>query len=86
MRIRVRKQNKDGVVRMETMGDIKEVLINEDLIHPDNESIAVCFKGQNSSGIVDFSPAEIERLYKSVRKRMHLIKGLKRFPAEDAGF
>jgi len=77
VKIKIRKTNKDGSVRLETSGIIKEVMINEDMFYPDNESISVCFKGSNSSGIIDFTPKEIEQLYKSVKSRMHLIKGIK---------
>jgi len=79
MKLKIKKQNQDGVVRVESGGSVKEILINEDLLNPDNESISVCFRGKNSSGIIDFSPKEIEDIYKSVRSRMHLIKGFKKF-------
>ena len=78
MKLKVRKINQDGIVRMESSGKVKEILINEDILHPDEESISVCFQGKSSSGIIDFTPAEIEKLYKSVKNRMHLIKGFKR--------
>jgi len=77
MKIRVRKNNHDGSVRLETSGMVKEVLINEDFMHPNAESISVCFKGKHSSGIVDFTPKEIEEVYHSVKGKMHLIKGMK---------
>jgi len=77
MKLKLRKQNQDGIIRVETGGEIKEIMINEDLLHPNNESISVCYKGKNSSGIIDFTPAEIEELYSSVKKRLHLIKGFK---------
>ena len=77
MKIKLKKQNQDGIMRVETGGNIKEVVINEDLLHPKNESIAVCYRGKNSSGIIDFSPEEIEKIYSSVKKRLHLIKGFK---------
>lgn len=77
MQVKIRKINSDGMVRLESTGDIKEVLINEDFLNPKNESISVCFKGKNSSGIVDFTPKEIEDLYKTVKTRLHLIKGAK---------
>ena len=84
MQIKIRKENKDGIVRLETAGNIKEILINEDLLHPNAESISICFRGQNSSGIVDLSPEEIERLYDSVKNRIHLIKGFKRLSGSGA--
>lgn len=78
MQIKLRKQNKDGLVRLETSGEVKEILINEDLLHPNAESISLCFRGENSSGIIDIRPEEFEKLYEAVRSRMHLIKGFKR--------
>ncbi len=77
MKIKLKKQNQDGVVRIETGGNIKEVVINEDLLNPKNESISVCYRGKNSSGIVYFSPVEIEKIYNTIKNRIHLIKGFK---------
>ena len=79
MKLKLLKENRDGVIRVESSGSVREVMINEDLLHPNNESISVCWRGKNSSGIVDFTPQEIETLYKSVHNRLHLIKGIKRF-------
>lgn len=84
MQIKIRKVNQDGLVRLETSGEIKEVVINEDFLHPDAESISLCFRGKNSSGIIDLTPAEIDKLYESVRSRMHLIKGLNSFSGGGA--
>jgi hypothetical protein len=78
MNIKLRKQNQDGIMRVESGGVIKEVIINEDFLHPRKESISVCFMGKNSSGIIDFSPDELEKLYSSVKDRIHLIKSFKR--------
>lgn len=79
MQIKIRKKNKDGIVRLETVGKIKEILINEDILHPNSESISVCFRGKDSSGIVDFTTEEIENIYESIKSRIHLIKGFKTF-------
>jgi len=77
MQIMVKKKNPDGLVRLETWGEIRDILINEDFLHPDKESVSVCFRGKSSSGIVDFSPKEIEHIYSISRKRTGLIKGVK---------
>ena len=77
MEVKIRKQNKDGIVRLESSGAVKEVLINEDFLHPQHESISVCFAGANSSGIIDFSPKEIDILLRAVRQRNHVMKGVK---------
>lgn len=77
MKLRIKKVNSDGIVRLESGGDIKEVLINEDFMNPKNEHISVCFKGNNSSGIIDLTPEEIDRIYNSLKTKKHLIKGFK---------
>lgn len=77
MKARIRKTNKDGHVRIETSGAVKEVIINEDFLHPANEHISVCFKGDSSSGIIDLSMKEAEMIVKAMREKKHLIKGFK---------
>lgn len=77
MNIKVRKQNVDGIVRLETSGQLKEVIINEDFLHSNNASIALCFKGKNSSGIVQLSRREMEHLSKEIAPNMHMLKDVK---------
>jgi len=77
MRIKTKKQNSDGIVRLETSGALKEIVINEDFLHPNDASIALCFRGQNSSGIIELTPKEIEILNKELTKKMHLLKDVK---------
>lgn len=79
MKIKLKKQNQDGITRVETGGKIKEIIINEDFLHPNDESISVCYMGKSSSGIVDFTPDEIEQIYQTVKRRLHLVKGIKIF-------
>jgi len=77
MKVKTKKENADGIVRLETSGQLKEILINEDFMHPKDASIALCFKGQSSSGIVELTPEEIDLIYKKVAPKMHLLKGIK---------
>ncbi len=79
MEIKVKQKNKDGHSSFSTKGTIREVMINEDFLHPEKESIAIAFSGANSSGIIDMSPNEIEKLYNTVKRKMHLIKSFKNF-------
>ncbi|MFH1211468.1 MAG: hypothetical protein V1659_00900, partial [Candidatus Woesearchaeota archaeon] len=69
MQVKIKKENQDGVVRLETSGLIKEVLINENMFNPSEESVAVCFRGKNSSGIVKFTTKEIESICSTVKNR-----------------
>jgi galactose-1-phosphate uridylyltransferase len=78
MQVKIRKENKDGLVKLETKGSVAEILINEDFLNPKGESIAICFKGEHSSGIVEFSTKEIEHIMESIKPRLHLIKKIKR--------
>lgn len=77
MRVKTKKQNEDGLVRLETSGELKEVIINEDFLHPKDASIALCFRGKNSSGIVELTPEEVEIIYRKVAPKMHLLEGIK---------
>ena len=77
MKIKTKKQNADGIVRLETSGELKEVIINENFLHPDNASIALCFRGKDSSGIIELTPKEVESIYKNVMPKLHLIEGVK---------
>lgn len=77
MQIKTKKKNADGIVRLETSGEIREILMNEDFLHPNKASIAICFKGKNSSGIVELSPKEIENLYNEIMPKLHMLKGVK---------
>lgn len=77
MKIKTKKHNADGVVKLETSGEIKEVLINEDFLHPNEASIAICFRGKNSSGIVEITPKEFGSLHKQVSPKLHLLGDIK---------
>ena len=77
MKIRTKKSNLDGIVKLETSGQIKEILINEDFLNAKDASIAICFKGKNSSGVLELTPKEIEVINKEIAPKLHLIKGVK---------
>jgi hypothetical protein len=77
MKIKSKKQNKDGIVRLETSGEVKEILINEDFLKPNDASIAICYKGKESSGIIELSPKEVEKIINSVQPKLHLMKDIK---------
>ncbi len=78
MKVKIKKINRDGMARLETEGEIKEVIIKEEFLYPSDETIALCFRGQDSSGIVELKTEEFEDIYKNIRKRLHLIKGFKK--------
>lgn len=77
MNLKTKKKNPNGIVRLEASGEIKEILVNEDLIKPKEALISVCFRGENSSGIVELKPKELEGIYKSAMERAGLLKDVK---------
>lgn len=78
MKIRVKNLTGSEVLRIEGNGDIKEVLVNEDILNKESENISVCFKSYNLSGIIDFNKTEIEKLYNSIQKKDNLIGEIKK--------
>ncbi len=78
MNIKIKKANNDGIVRLETSGNIKEISINETFSLA-KETISVCFRGKNSSGIIELTPSEIENMYFSIKGKTNLVKGFKKF-------
>lgn len=79
MKIKMRSVHSKGFTRIENDVSIKEVMINEDFLHPESESIALGFKTKDSSGIIEFTTQEFENIMESVRKKTHLIKGFQLF-------
>ena len=77
MKIKAKKHNPDNIVPLETSGQIKEVLINEDILKPKEASVSICFRGKSSSGIVEMSVKELESLYKRVEPKIQMLKGIK---------
>lgn len=73
MKIKVKKKNKDGIVRLETSGSLKEFIFKEDFLEMNDSSVLLCFKGKDSSGIVEISEEEIEKFYKEIEKRKNFI-------------
>ena len=82
MRIKLTSRNDDGTTHHNHKTRIQEVIINEDLLHPGEESISVIIEGESTNGIVDFTPEEFESVYDAVKGRLHLIKGFKRLTAK----
>ena len=67
----------DGIVRLESSGELKEIILNEDFLNPKDESIALCFKGKNSSGIIEITLKEFENLSREIDKKKHLLGNFK---------
>ncbi len=79
MNIKTRINSSKGNVKLENRVDLIEVMINEDFLHPNQESIALGFRNKDSSGLIELSPKEVDEILKAVEKKKHLIKGVKIF-------
>lgn len=79
MNLKIKRKTEHGYVRKAYRGDIKEILINEDIMDPDGEVIKVCYRGMTHSGIIEFRQSEFEKLANSMKGREKLVKGFKVF-------
>ena len=77
MKVRIKKKNMDGIVRLESSSELKEIVIKEDFLKPKNTSIELCFKGRESSGIVDLGIRELEIINREVEKKKHIFGDVK---------
>jgi hypothetical protein len=77
MQIKLKYLNDKGTVRLENSVDIREVLIREHLTDTKKKIISIGFTNDYSSGLLEFSPAEFDKLMKSAKDKVHLIKGMK---------
>lgn len=84
MKIKIRYNHSGGISRIENDARIQEVMINENIINPRKETIALGFVNKDSSGIVEFSTSEFEMIAQEVKKRIYLIKGVKIFGGSGA--
>ena len=84
MRMKIRYANSGGFTRLENFAPIKEVMINEDFLHPDHESIALGFRNKDSSGVIEFTVKEFDKIAHDIKKKKHLIKDMKAFSNSGA--
>ena len=77
MIIKTKKLHQGRVVRLETGGEIKEVMIHSDLFDSNKGKVSICFRGKRSAGIVELSEKEANDLYKTIGKKIGLIKEIK---------
>ncbi len=77
MRVKTKKRHKGRIVKVQGEGEVKEVLINENIMDVNKRIISICFRGMESSGIVELSENEAEDLSKTLGSLAKLIKSTK---------
>jgi len=72
MRIRLKKKGSFKSKRMESVSKIDDIMAKGDLLG-DTGKINVYFRGEDSSGILDFSREEAEKLVNSIKSVLNLL-------------
>ncbi len=74
MKIKLRKQTSDGLIRIENKSQIKDIFVNAEAIDSKKEAIAIAFKGTNDSGFIELSRDEVNFFLKKLNDKKHLMQ------------
>jgi len=77
MIIKTKYKTRNGIRKVKNQVHIEEIIINENLINPKNEKFEIAFRNNQTSGLIEFRPDEIERLIKTIGNKTSLIKSVK---------
>ena len=77
MKVRSKKLLNKGVARLETSGEIKEIIVKEDFLNPKEAVFEVCFRGDKSSGIIEFTSKEMKEIQKELLSKKKLLGTVK---------
>jgi hypothetical protein len=80
MRIRVKKSIPYGVSKIESSSNIDDIVVEENLLSPEKETISIFFRGNDSSGILNLTTKEFESLMNSVKPNINLVKTMNSQP------
>ena len=62
MNIKIKTWGKESSIRFENKNVIKEIDIQEDFMSPKSECIQICFSNKESSGILEISRHEFDKI------------------------
>lgn len=74
MNIKVKTWGKESSIRFENKNVIKEIDLQADFMSPKSECIQICFQNKESSGIIEISRAEYNKIVNSVKPRLDAFK------------
>jgi len=77
MEIKTKNLISGKVIRTQSSGQLKEIIIKEDILNIENPSVSLCFRGMDSSGIIDLSKKELDMIFKELDEKKKLLKGVK---------
>lgn len=78
MRIRIRKRGLFKDKRIDSGLAIDEIIIKENLLEPDEESISIFVRGSESSGIINLSEEEAKSLVDSLKGNIRLVSKIRK--------
>jgi hypothetical protein len=74
MNIKIKTWGKESSIRFENKNVIKEIDIQEDFMSPKSECIQIMFSNKESSGIIEISRQEFDKIVNSVKPRLDAFK------------
>jgi hypothetical protein len=77
MKVKTKKLIDGRRIKIESGGEIKEILIHTDIMSPDREKISICYRGQKNSGVIELTNEEVEHLYKTIHSKIKLVRSFK---------
>ena len=71
--IKFKKQTSNGIIRLESKSEIKDLFVNADISNSKKEAIAIAFKTNSDSGFIELSKDEINFIIRKLNAKRHLI-------------
>jgi len=78
MRIRIKQKGFFRDKKVDSTNKVDDIMIKENLLDSHGENIIIYFRGDKSSGIMNFSYGEAEMLISSLKKNLGLVKKVKK--------
>ncbi len=78
MRIRIKQKGFFLDKTVDSTNKMEDIVIKENLLEPHGKNITIFFRGDKSSGIMNFSYGEAEMLISSLKRNLGLVKKVKK--------
>ncbi len=77
MKIRLKEKGIWSDTRKEIGAKIDDIMIKEDILHPESEKTLIFFREGKHSGLLELSRHETDALLNSLKNRIKLVKSKK---------
>jgi len=68
MIVKSKRTENGNIKKLSAGGEIKECFVKENILEPKKANVQVCFKGNVSSGILELSMDEVEKIYNTLKQ------------------